>query len=104
MRDDGPAAPIAALALISIVAVVLFAVIPTPAKVVEVRGSMTVVSTSGSSYPARLLQAPTNDEPNWVVHTVDNRRVVLTGAPTVVIDSETVQRFGEEQQEEPTDG
>jgi hypothetical protein len=104
MRDDGPGPVIAGMALISIVAVVLVAAIATPAKVVEVRGSMTVVSTSGSSYPARSLQAPTNDEPNWVVHTVDNRRVVLTGAPTVVIDSETVQRFGEEQQEEPTDG
>jgi hypothetical protein len=104
MRDDGVGPVIAAASLVVIGLVIVFAIIGTPAKVVEVRGSMTVVSASGSSYPASLLRAPTNDEPNWVVYTVDNRRVVLTGAPTVVIDSETVQRFGEEKPEEPTDG
>lgn len=101
MRDDGPGPVIAVVSLIGLVLIVVFSFIPTPDKVVEVRGSMTVVSASGSSYPARLLRAPTNDEPNWVVYTVDDQKVVLTGAPTVVIDSETVQRFGEEKPEEP---
>ena len=102
MRDDGPGLLIPGVLLIVVGLIVLFSVIGAPDKVVEVRGSMTVVSASGSSYPARLLRAPTNDEPNWVVYTVDDQKVVLTGAPTVVIDSETVRRFGEEEKpEEP---
>ena len=101
MQEPNPIGCIAAVTLIAMGAVIVLSAVSASDKVVEVRGSMTVVSASGSSYQARSLQAPTNVEPNWVVHTVDNRKVVLTGAPTVVIDSETVQRFGEEPQEEP---
>lgn len=77
-----------------------------PAEVVEVQGSMAVVSTSGSSYQVSVLVAPSESEPGWVAYTTDGRKIVLTGAPTVIIDPQTVRRFGEVKKEEvkPTDG